>query len=320
MSAVADVDLGIAEGEFFSLLGPSGCGKTTLLRLIAGLEVPTGGSILVDGSDVTRLPPQNREIGIVFQNYALFPHMTVFGNIAYGLEVRHEPSDAVQTRVRGVLSKIGLAEKERIPVTQLSGGEQQRVALARAIVVRPRLLLFDEPLSNLDHDLRLQTRGEIKRLQREEGITTIYVTHDQGEALALSDRIAVMNKGRICEVGTPQDLYLRPKSRFTAAFIGHANLFTGGESRRLFGVDVVKSGEFLAVLPEEVRLEPAEKGEGEAISAVEYSGSSTIVTVGIGGRSVTALVPSAVSAWMKPGVRVTMRLAEGERRMVRDDG
>ncbi len=190
LQALAPIEMEIHEGEFFSLLGPSGCGKTTLLRMIAGLEPPSSGTIVIDGTDITSFPPQKRNVGIVFQNYALFPHMSVFENVAYGLEVKKIPQNEIRAKVLHILEKVHLSEKTDIPVPSLSGGEQQRVAVARAVVVEPGVPLFDEPLSNLDYALRLETRAEIKRLQREVGITTIYVTHDQGEALALSDRIA----------------------------------------------------------------------------------------------------------------------------------
>ena len=190
-----DISLVLKQGEFFSVVGPSGCGKTTLLRIIAGLEFPTSGEILIDGVNSTNLTPQKRNIGIVFQNYALFPNMTVFENVAYGLEVKKLSKDMIREKVSSVLEIVRMSDKADKSVTTLSGGEQQRVSLARVIVTEPALLLFDEPLSNLDYALRLETRNEIKRLQREIGITSVYVTHDQSEALALSDRIAVLNMG-----------------------------------------------------------------------------------------------------------------------------
>ena len=218
-TVLESINLEIKQGEFFSLLGPSGCGKTTLLRIISGLEHATSGKIILEGNDVTDLSPQQRKVGIVFQNYALFPNMNVFKNVAYGLEIKKENKEEIKRKVDEVLKKVNLSHKAEASVSELSGGEQQRASLARVIVNQPSLILFDEPLSNLDYALRLEARSEIKRLQREAGITSVYVTHDQGEALALSDRIAVMNKGVIQQVGTPQELYNKPVNSFVAAFV-----------------------------------------------------------------------------------------------------
>jgi len=225
--AARDVRLDIRPGEFLTLLGPSGCGKTTTLRMIAGFEQPDAGRILFGGRDVTGTPANRRNIGFVFQNYALFPHLSVFENVAYGLRVRGEAPAAIATAVGDVLALVGLAGYEHQFSAQLSGGEQQRVALARAIVIRPRVLLFDEPLSNLDAKLRVQMRHEIRDLQRRLGITTVYVTHDQEEAMAVSDRIAVMNEGTVVQEGTAEDLYHRPASQFVAQFVGRVNLVPG---------------------------------------------------------------------------------------------
>ena len=227
MAAVDDASLSIEEGELFTLLGPSGCGKTTLLRLIAGFYAPDAGEVRFDGRRVNDVPPHERGIGMVFQNYALWPHMTVFDNIAYGLKLREIKRPEIATRVAAVLEKVKLAGLgDRYP-GQLSGGQQQRVALARALVLNPKILLLDEPLSNLDAKIRVQVRQEIRKLQKELGITTIYVTHDQEEALTLSDRIAVFNQGKVLQVGTPKDLYERPANRFVADFIGINNLIDG---------------------------------------------------------------------------------------------
>ena len=225
--AARDVRLDVAAGEFVTLLGPSGCGKTTTLRMIAGFETPDEGHIRFGGDDVTRLPANQRNIGFVFQNYALFPHLSVFENVAYGLHVRGKSTHDVGADVREVLALVGLAGYEQQFPSQLSGGEQQRVALARAIVIQPRVLLFDEPLSNLDAKLRVQMRSDIRELQRRLAITTIYVTHDQEEAMAVSDRIAVMSHGSIVQEGTAEDLYHRPASEFVATFVGRVNLVTG---------------------------------------------------------------------------------------------
>jgi iron(III) transport system ATP-binding protein len=221
--AVDDVSLNIHNGEFLTLLGPSGCGKTTTLRLIAGFEMPTSGRILLEGQDITPQPPNKRDMALVFQNYALFPHMSVFDNVAYGLQTRGLPHNQIKDKVQAALSTIGLQGLGDRRPNQLSGGQQQRVALARSLVMEPRILLFDEPLSNLDAKLRVQMRSEIHLLQRRLGITSVYVTHDQIEAMALSDRIVVMNKGKIEQIGTPEDVYHYPTTRFVADFIGRAN-------------------------------------------------------------------------------------------------
>ncbi|MCC7016638.1 MAG: ABC transporter ATP-binding protein [Rhodospirillales bacterium] len=227
MAAVSEVSLSIEEGELFTLLGPSGCGKTTLLRLIAGFYAPDAGTILFDGQRVNDMPPHERGIGMVFQNYALWPHMTVFDNVAYGLKLRDVGRAEIASRVEAVLEKVKLGGLGKRYPGQLSGGQQQRVALARALVLNPKILLLDEPLSNLDAKIRIQVRQEIRKLQKELGITTIYVTHDQEEALTLSDRIAVFNQGKVFQVGAPKDLYERPANRFVADFIGINNLIDG---------------------------------------------------------------------------------------------
>ena len=225
--ALQDVSLGVQPGEFLCLLGPSGCGKTTTLRIITGFETADGGDVRLQGQDVTRVPPEKRDIGIVFQNYALFPHLSVNENVGFGLKMRRRPDDEIQKSVRDALKLMQLeGVGERLP-RQLSGGQQQRVALARAIAIRPRLLLLDEPLSNLDAKLRDEMREEIRRVQRATGITTLLVTHDQVEALALADRMAIMDKGRILQIDTPKNIYERPAHPFVATFIGQTNLIRG---------------------------------------------------------------------------------------------
>jgi len=222
--AARDVRLDVAPGEFLTLLGPSGCGKTTTLRIIAGFEQPDAGRVLFGEQDVTRVPANRRDIGFVFQNYALFPHLSVAENVAYGLSVRGQSPDMIAQSVREVLALVGLTGYDPQFPGQLSGGEQQRVALARAIVIKPRVLLFDEPLSNLDAKLRVSMRQEIRDLQQRLAITTVYVTHDQEEAMAVSDRIAVMNEGSVVQEGSAQDLYHRPATEFVARFVGRVNL------------------------------------------------------------------------------------------------
>lgn len=225
--AVDNVNLTVNPGEFLTFLGPSGCGKTTTLRMIAGFEIPSSGQIIVDGTDITQVPANKRDMGFVFQNYALFPHMTIFENVAYGLRIRGLSGDELASKVREGLAMVGLGNAEQRYPNQLSGGEQQRVALARVLVLRPKILLMDEPLSNLDAKLRLHMRTEIRRIQQDLRITCLYVTHDQKEALTMSDRIMVMNRGRIEQVSTPMELYEDPATPFVADFIGQANLIPG---------------------------------------------------------------------------------------------
>src|SRR6187397_2918904 len=225
--AVDGVSLDIGAGEFFSLLGPSGCGKTTTLRMIGGFELPTGGRIELRGRDVTNDPPDKRPVNMVFQNYALFPHLDVGENIAFGLRRKNVDKADIKRRVHEALDLVHLAGYEKRKPNQLSGGQQQRVALARALVNRPNVLLLDEPLGALDLKLRRQLQIELKRIQSEVGITFVYVTHDQEEALTMSDRIAVMHQGRVEQLGTPEELYERPQTRFVADFIGTTNLLAG---------------------------------------------------------------------------------------------
>ena len=227
VTAVRALDIAIAEGEFFSLLGPSGCGKTTTMRIVAGFEEPTQGTVFLHGTDVTNVPPHKRDVNMVFQSYALFPHMTVFDNVAFGLRRKSTPKKEVTDRVTDILGVVGLDGYAKRRPRQLSGGQQQRVALARALVNRPRALLLDEPLGALDLKLRQAMQIELKRIQREVGITFVYVTHDQGEALTMSDRIAVMNEGVIEQLAGPREIYEHPRTRFVAGFIGTSNLLTG---------------------------------------------------------------------------------------------
>lgn len=224
---VENVNIDIKSGEFFTFLGPSGCGKTTTLRMIAGFYFPTQGKIFFDNHDVTTLQPNKRNIGMVFQNYALFPHMTVFENIAFGLEVRKLSKQIIKEKVEKAQKLVHLEKYGDRKINELSGGQQQRVALARALVIEPDILLLDEPLSNLDAKLREETRIEIKRLQVELGITTIYVTHDQTEAMTMSDRIMVMKDGIVQQIGTPKEIYNRPANHFVASFIGESNIIDG---------------------------------------------------------------------------------------------
>ncbi len=227
VAAVNHVSLNIERGELITLLGPSGCGKTTTLRMIAGFEFPTQGAIRLDGRPINMLPPHQREMSMVFQSYAIFPHLNVYENVAYGLNVKRVAKEEIRKRVADVLELVQLTGLETRAPNQLSGGQQQRVALARALVMSPKVLLMDEPLSNLDAKLREQMRTEIRRIQKSVGITSVYVTHDQVEAMTLSDRIVVMNKGVIEQVGPPPEVYRRPSTRFVADFIGRANFIEG---------------------------------------------------------------------------------------------
>jgi spermidine/putrescine transport system ATP-binding protein len=318
--AVDDVNLDLAGGEFFTLLGPSGCGKTTTLRMIAGFEQPSAGQIRIEGADVAELPPHRRPTNTVFQSYALFPHMSVEDNVAFGLRRKRLRKDEVARRTVAELRRVGLgAEAKRRPA-QLSGGQQQRVALARALVNLPKVLLLDEPLGALDLKLRKGLQVELKRIQREVGITFVYVTHDQEEALTMSDRIAVMNRGRVEQVGGPEDVYERPATTFVAGFIGVSNLMPGvvtgpGKVRLDNGptvqarLDGLSRGErcHAVVRPEKLQIELSEVGvspsanglprvEGIVESSL-YLGTSTQIAVDLGeGVRMTVLVPNADEA------------------------
>jgi ABC-type Fe3+/spermidine/putrescine transport system ATPase subunit len=316
--AVDGVSLDVRRGEFYALLGPSGCGKTTLLRMIAGFEEPDAGGVELAGRDVRGVPPHRRDVNLVFQNYALFPHLDVGANVAFGL--RRQGADRVPERVAEALARVNLAGTEGRAVTTLSGGEQQRVALARAIVTGPRVLLLDEPLSALDLKLRVGLREELKRLHRTLGMTFVLVTHDQEEALAMSDRVAVLRAGRVEQVGTPREIYDRPATRFVAGFVGAGNFFDGegdGKSVRTadgLSFDVGVSGPATLLLrPEKVRL-----GAGGLEAKVEellYQGATSRVTLRAAGRvwiaegEVGALAPGDATtlSWRPEDLRVVPR-------------
>ena len=350
--ALKSVDLDIFDGEFLTILGPSGCGKTTLLRTLAGFEQPTKGDVLLDGKSITNVPPNERPMAMVFQSYALFPHLTVFDNIAYGLKIAKVSKEEITERVEVVLSIMDLVGLgDRLP-TQLSGGQQQRVALARSVVVRPRVLLFDEPLSNLDARLRDQMRSELRRIQRQLGVTSVYVTHDQTEAMAMSDRIVVMSEGHIEQVGNPQEIYRQPESLFVADFIGKANvlpaLITGRAGQQadieLLGTSVAVdvsgdtgTGITMVVRPEDVSIFPlaspndhhttlTDDGVLEVagwLRASEYVGAATLLTVELGDGTLiesvdhhtAALGPESIP---EEGSGVVARLPVDALRAVRD--
>ena len=283
--ALDDVSIAIKEGEFFTLLGPSGCGKTTLLRLFAGFEMPSQGKILLNGQDVSDLPPNKRPVNTVFQSYALFPHLTVAQNIAFGLEMQGRPAGEVKAQVDRMLALVKLEPLAGRKSGQLSGGQQQRVALARALAPTPKVLLLDEPLSALDLKLRKEMQIELKRLQTETGITFVFVTHDQEEALTMSDRIGVMSAGHLQQVGSAKDIYTRPVNRFVASFIGETNFLEGqaqGGAVRLATGDVVEvpgapgSGKVtVTVRPEQVRLGRAGEGIAATVKTLVYFGTDT---------------------------------------------
>jgi len=298
--AVEDFNLSVTQGEFVSFLGPSGCGKTTTLRMIAGFEVPTSGHITINGNDLTYLPPNKRNVGMVFQSYALFPNMTVSENIGYGLKVAGKPKDEIAKRVDEMLSLIHLEELGKRYPNQLSGGQQQRVALARALAFQPQVLLLDEPLSALDAKIRVELRHEIRRIQQQLGITTIYVTHDQEEALSLSDRIVVMSQGKMEQVGTPSEIYNFPTTEFVAKFVGQINLLpvdvqNPAEGVVKIGSQVLRAGQFghlngspvrLAVRPEELNpgfIEGANNLSG-TVDTITYLGSIVRIRVDVDGH------------------------------------
>jgi spermidine/putrescine transport system ATP-binding protein len=317
LAAVDSLDLQLAQGEFFTLLGPSGCGKTTTLRMIAGFERPTSGEVRIEGVDVAQLPPHKRPTNTVFQSYALFPHLSVEDNVAFGLKRKKVDKAEIKQRVAAELERVGLASEGKRRPSMLSGGMQQRVALARALVNLPKVLLLDEPLGALDLKLRKELQVELKRIQRDVGITFVYVTHDQEEALTMSDRIAVMNRGRVEQIAAPEEVYDRPATTFVAGFIGVSNLMpatvTGSHEVKLDQGQTISTetsgfstGErcHAVVRPEKLRVELGENGQGRDQARVEgivasslYLGTATQIAVDLGeGTRMTVLVPNADEA------------------------
>jgi ABC-type Fe3+/spermidine/putrescine transport system ATPase subunit len=314
--ALNGVSLSVERGEFFTLLGPSGCGKTTLLRAIAGFNDLTSGEIALDGSNLRIVPPHQRDIGMVFQDYAVFPHLTVFDNVAFGLKPRKVPAAQIKTRVSQALEAVRLgAMADRLPAA-MSGGQQQRIGLARAMVINPRLLLMDEPLSNLDAKLRIELREEIRDIQKQVDIATIYVTHDQEEALAISDRICVMNAGRIEQIGTPQEIYGNPQTRFVAEFVGTLNIFQPGTALdAMLGQLGLANAQSVtwAVRPEHLDLAgPDNDGNGSAtlpgtVSKYTYLGREAHVQVETpAGRLVVQLPNPGMAATREAGEAVSV--------------
>ncbi|MEV0237074.1 ABC transporter ATP-binding protein [Nonomuraea sp. NPDC050786] len=323
VTALDNVSLEIGQGEFFALLGPSGCGKTTLLRIIAGFETPDAGTVTLDGEDLLSKQPNRRPISLMFQSYALFPHMTVAKNVAYGLEREGLPRQEVKQRVGEVLETVGLSAHAGRKPAQLSGGQRQRVALARSIVKRPRLLLLDEPLSALDKKVRADMQLELKRLQHEVGITFVVVTHDQEEAMSLADRIAVFDSGSVRQVDEPVALYERPRTPFVADFVGANNLFHGTAS----GLDGIKTDDFgmlagtpleeleagakalLAVRPEKLELagESAARGLKGSVLDVSFYGGVSHISVDVPGRAKPVLVAVQGASSVEVGAKVKVR-------------
>jgi len=300
--AVDGVDLAIAAGEFFAMLGPSGSGKTTCLRLIAGFEQPTAGHIEIFGETAEGVPPYRRSVNTVFQDYALFPHLNVRDNVAYGLMVRKVGRAERHARAEEALTLVKLEGYGDRRPGQLSGGQRQRVALARALVNQPRVLLLDEPLGALDLKLREQMQEELKALQQSLGITFVFVTHDQGEALSMADRVAVFNEGRIVQVGTPNEIYDRPRTRFVADFVGSSNVLPPDLTRRLGGPEA-----WASLRPESIRLtDPATARVSGNVTGIRYLGSATRISVDVGGSTLAALAPTGAVA---PAAGSTVGLA-----------
>ncbi|MEM7170347.1 MAG: ABC transporter ATP-binding protein [Pseudomonadota bacterium] len=327
--ALDDVTVDFADGGFYALLGPSGSGKTTLLRMIAGFDFPDGGQIHIAGEPVENVPVEKREIGMMFQNYALFPNMTVFDNVAFGLSVRHVNKSEIAQRVGEALELVHLTGFDKRKPHQLSGGQRQRVALARAIVTRPRVLLLDEPLSALDKSLRVEMQVELKRIQREVGITTIFVTHDQEEALTLSDRIGILNEGRLVQEGPPLDIYERPRTAFAARFLGEANLFpvSANSAGGLTLVDgsVIQSSKpaddatQVAVRPEKILLqavtEPLSDGANSITATVQqhiFAGSSLTYLLDWQGQQLKVFVQNRSGDVIGEGETVRLSWSPGD--------
>lgn len=331
VTAVDGITIDVRQGELVTLLGPSGCGKTTTLRMIAGFEIPTSGDILIDGESIITTPPNKRPTTMVFQNYALFPHMSVAENIGYGLKIHKESTKTIHERTKKIMRLVGLSGMEKRSPAQLSGGQQQRVSLARSLIMEPKVLLFDEPLSNLDAKLRVSTRLEIRKLQRRLQTTSVYVTHDQEEAMTLSDRVVIMNEGRIQQVDTPQEIYAHPTNRFVADFIGKANFLEGRITGKIEAdsIEVAIMGQkikaprperlyssgdrvLLVARPESIELGPKTTTSlTGTIQETVYLGSEMIYEVKMGGNMLTVeLTNPQEHPGFDKGEEVSVRLKE----------
>ena len=334
--AVNNVSLSINPGEMVTLLGPSGCGKTSLLRMVAGFLVPTAGEIYIGDREVTRIPPNNRNVGMMFQSYALFPHMTVYDNVAYGLKLKHMSRSEINGKVKDILSLMQIDEyASRFP-NEISGGQQQRVALARAVVTEPSVLLFDEPLSNLDAKLREYMREELRKIQQRVGITSIYVTHDQSEAMAISDKVVIMRSGVIQQTGTAMDIYADPASRFVAGFIGKTNFAKpdsvesagGGEAKiRLFGKDMTvkasadcsaDSTNTCMIRPEDIKIAPDGAFDATIVSKA-YFGQYVRYMLDVCGQTLEQMDFSQSNAGLQPGSDIKVNLVTESLRLLPGD-
>lgn len=305
-----DLTLSVGRGELVTLLGPSGCGKSTLLRIVAGLTPPDHGRVIIDGTDVTHVPPKNRGVGMVFQSYALFPNLTVWENIAFGLMMKKWDKQSIKKKVAQMMELVGLEGKEKAYPRELSGGQQQRVALARSLVTEPKVLLLDEPLSALDAQIRKNLQKQLRMIQQELKMTTILVTHDQEEAMAISDRLIVLNKGRIVQHGTPHDIYTRPANEFVARFIGHYNVITPEQFSKLFGVPTEAEASLLAIRPEVFspqRKDPCYTVTGR-IRRVEMLGHVTRYELESNGATIVAEHLNQTSDPLVAGMDVTLHL------------
>ncbi len=335
--AVKDLSLSIKPGDMVTLLGPSGCGKTSLLRMVAGFLTPTNGEIYIGDREVSRIPPNKRNVGMMFQSYALFPHMTVYENVAYGLRLKHTPKAELESRVSDILSLMQIQDYANRFPNEISGGQQQRVALARAVVTEPSVLLFDEPLSNLDAKLREYMRGELRKIQKRVGITSIYVTHDQSEAMAISDEVVIMRSGVIQQSGTAMEIYAQPKSKFVASFIGKTNfakvdafsLKDGGRADvTLFGKQMNVAAEdscrgasacTCIIRPEDIRITPDGAFPATVISKA-YFGQYVQYILDICGQEMEQMDFSQSNARLREGDTVRVDLVEESLRLLPDDG
>lgn len=335
--AVRDLTLSIKPGDMVTLLGPSGCGKTSLLRMVAGFLTPTAGEIYIGDKEVSRIPPNKRNVGMMFQSYALFPHMTVYENVAYGLRLKHMGKAEIEKRVYDILSLMQIKDYANRFPNEISGGQQQRVALARAVVTEPSVLLFDEPLSNLDAKLREYMRGELRKIQKRVGITSIYVTHDQSEAMAISDEVVIMRSGVIQQTGSAMEIYARPKSKFVAGFIGktnfakvdafrmqddeHADITLFGKQMNVAAENSCRDAESCVCIirPEDIRIAPDGAFSATVVSKA-YFGQYVQYILNIGGQEIEQMDFSQSNANLREGDEIKVDLVEDSLRLLPDDG